>query len=161
MSKRKAEEALEEDLGSVTAAVLSAFAETEGVFNLNATDWKPIPECGPANQEKLKAAGIETPPQLLGKFLQLGKVEFANWCAAPAVEREGRMGRARGPERQALRSRRESAHVGCCHYRSHSPRLPRLLTSAEVGNTDKSHGESKRNKKYAALVEAWYVANVG
>ena len=108
--KRKAEE----DLGSITQARLDDFAAKEGVFNLGATDFGPIPELGPVNQAKLAAAGITTPAQLMGKFLLMGRPAFEEWLFANGV-----------------------------------------------GNVDSCHGESKRHKKYAALVEAWYVSNVG
>ena len=110
--KRKAEE--EDDLGSMTKPRLEAFAAREGVFNLGATDFGPIPELGPVNQAKLAAAGITTPAQLMGKFLLMGRPAFEEWLFANGV-----------------------------------------------GNVDSCHGESKRHKKYAALVEAWYVSNVG
>ena len=64
--KRKAEE--EDDLGSMTKPRLEAFAAREGVFNLGATDFGPIPELGPVNQAKLAAAGITTPAQLMPGF---------------------------------------------------------------------------------------------
>ena len=108
--KRKAEE----DLGSMTKPRLEDFAAKEGVFNLGATDFGPIPELGPVNQAKLAAAGITTPAQLMGKFLLMGRPAFEEWLFANGV-----------------------------------------------GNVDSCPGESKRHKKYAALVEAWYVSNVG
>ena len=37
---------------------------------------------GKVNQGKLAAAGIETPKQLLGKYLQLGRPATDMWCAA-------------------------------------------------------------------------------
>ena len=111
--KRKAEET-EDDLGSMTKPRLEAFAAKDGVFNLGATDFGPIPELGPVNQAKLAAAGITTPAQLMGKFLLMGRPAFEEW-----------------------------------------------LFANDVGNVDSCHGESKRHKKYAALVEAWYVSNVG
>ena len=44
------------------------------------------------------------------------------------------------------------------------PHLPRLYETADIGNMymyTGGPGESKRNKKYAALLEAWWVANIG